>query len=130
MVKTFGFFTLLLVLLFSHTALGSEAQVKKFCKENYGKKRTTFDQCFLSQKSAKKFIERNKTDDTIKQYCKKKNPVNWVKRKYCINAQERAKTEIKMLTADDLIKTKCKKTYGKDFVSQKNCIRYETESER
>jgi hypothetical protein len=130
MIKFFGLFTFLLVLLYSETVFGSEVQIKSFCKNNYGKKRTTYNQCILSQKSAKKFIEKSKAEKAIKQYCKKWNSLNWVKRKYCITAQGNAKIKIESIKTDHITKYTCEIVHKEDLVSQKNCILKETESER
>jgi hypothetical protein len=129
MIKILGLLAILLVLVSSETVFGSEAQIKFFCKKNYGKKLTTFKQCVLSQKNAKKFIEKSKADKEIKQYCKKWNQINWVKRKYCVTSQEKAKLEIGSIKTDLIIKYTCEAVHKEDFVLQRNCILEEIESE-
>jgi glutathione peroxidase-family protein len=127
MIKFFGFLVFLLALIFSETVFGSEAQIKSFCKKNYGKKLTTYNQCVLSQKSAEKFIKNRKTDKGIKHYCEKWNPINWVKRKYCITSQEKAKLEIESIKTDPIIKYTCEVVNNEDLVLQRNCILEEIE---
>lgn len=122
MSKLLGLLTFLLALLFSETVLGSEAQINKFCKKNYGKKLTTFERCVLSQKSAKRFIKRSKADNSIKIFCKKKNPINLVKRKYCISTQANAKAEMETYAADLIIRYICKEIHKENMVSQRNCV--------
>jgi hypothetical protein len=128
-IKFFGLFAFLLTLFFSETVFGSEVQIKEFCKKNYGKKLTTYNQCVLSQMSAEKFIENRKTDKGIKHNCKKWNPINWVKRKYCITSQEKAKLEIESIKTDPIIKYTCEVVDKDDLVLQRNCILEEIEGE-
>jgi len=126
-VLFFGLSTFSLFLLFSGTALGATAQIKSFCKKNYGKKLTTYEQCVLSQTNSKRFIEKSKAEESIKQFCKRWNLTNWVKQKFCVTSQEKAKTEIKSIKADPMIKFTCEAAYREDLVLQRNCILKEIE---
>ncbi len=129
MIKFFGLFTFLLALFFSETVFGSEVQIQKFCKKNFGKKFTEFNQCVLSQKSAKKFISRSKATDTIKSFCKKNHKGNWLKQKYCVSSQASAKTEVEKSKTKPLVKDHCKKKHEENWVSQRECVRSAIESE-
>jgi hypothetical protein len=124
MTKLFVILLSLTIFFCPAAVFGSEAKIERFCKKNYGKKRTTYERCVLSQKGAKKYIERTRVDDSIKQYCKKlkMNRKNWVKLKYCIATQENAKAKIEASNANILLKDSCEKYHGENWISQKNCV--------